>query len=111
MISSASVAVSFFNHWVFADRTFAEKSWRHTFVFLLSTLDASWLNMISQDSTAVLEVKRAANFTLLVVLYGPTLVLQAAVVFMTPVSWKALDEAREEESYLIPARNTANAAF
>jgi len=107
--SHAFVGLAVLNHFVFTDATFADNSWRGTAVLLLGSLDASWINCLSQSEEHVREIRRVANLLSLVWLYAPAMLLQGAIVFMADVDWSYLDNS--ENGRLIDGQATSNAAL
>lgn len=92
LVANLGVSLSFLNHYEFSHEGLAERSYLSSTVLLLACFDVAWLNLLAEEAIATREVRRAAAFVSLAVLFLPALLLQASVVFMANVPMALLDE-------------------
>ena len=96
IFANLCTAASFLNHWEYSHETISDHSYISAVVFLLCGFDVGWLNLLSTDAIAVREVKRTASMVSIGALFAPSLILQAAVIFMAGVPFSYLDDAADD---------------
>ena len=92
MVLNVSSAFSFLNHFRFSHEWISDNPFKSTFVVILGTFDAEWLNGLAQEQNIRIEVKRTAMFISLSFL-APVTIIQISIAFFHAIEWDKIEDA------------------